>query len=80
MTALAMAALAPYAACPHLEQFFDCAKFKGFAYPTAPQTLVDTNFPDCQCAHIDYSATRSHQQYHLILVQVGSARSKTESR
>ena len=45
-----------------------CAKFKGFAYPTAPQMLVDTNLPDCQCAHIDYSATRSHQQYHLILV------------
>jgi hypothetical protein len=47
MTALAMAALAPYAACPHLEQFFDCAKFKGFAYLTVPQTFVDSNFPDC---------------------------------
>jgi hypothetical protein len=33
-----------------------CAKFKGFAYPTAPQTFVDSNFLDCQCAHIDYLA------------------------
>jgi hypothetical protein len=47
-----------------------CTNFKGFAYPTAPQTFVDSNLPDCQCAHIDYSATRSHQQSHLILVRV----------